>query len=257
MEGWGHTSEGEAMTEPREQLHEIREEADRVQQFFERATPAARDHEGEDSLGAVSVNVDSKGGIRGILIAPDWDLRVQPGDLGTAVAEAVMQATVGTAEDWVENLEVQSELPEPQTRPMPQNIEDYLATLPPDEPVTEAVVLERISPLWSEAIAEMDYAQASVEGFAERTFHSRTHGGEVAVTVLVGGAVGSIELNEAWLGRTHVANIGRVILTTLQEAQQQAFEDMERLQSASDAAVSGLSKFTDPTVLMRRIGLDV
>ncbi|MBM6398992.1 YbaB/EbfC family nucleoid-associated protein [Phycicoccus sonneratiae] len=238
----------------RDELHELRERNDREIQGLESVRPPAIEREGSDARGAVTVRIGPEGEVRDVRVAHDWRSGLTDDELAGAVVEALTRAQSEVAAEFltgVEELEDQ-ELPRARPMPMPQDSGEVFGRT---EPVTPGEAERLIGELWAEVEQAMASMEASLDGFNARTGSARSAGGEVVVEIGAGGEVSRLELEPRWLARAHPANIGRLVTSTLHEAQSSVLRGFGDVAETVRAVQETMQRVGDPYTLSRRFGL--
>ena len=236
-----------------ERLHEAREGIDRHLQRLD-TLPAPAPSEGASTNGVVRVRVDGEGRVTSIVVSHTWSEQILPAELGPAILEAYLAAGAARLEEWNDSLEEAMALPQPQTRPMPTNLQTDVADIAGGDPGTEAEILGRLLELWTEIETEMDSAIEAVSAGVEREHQVSSYQGEVRVTCSASGGLQDLVLSEAWLRRSHPANIGRLVLATINDAQDAALGDFATTQARAASGTAALSRLGDPSYIARRLG---
>ncbi|EAP99586.1 hypothetical protein JNB_05420 [Janibacter sp. HTCC2649] len=237
-----------------ERLHEAREDMDRTLQRLE-SMPAAQEQEASSAEGLVRVRIDGQGRVMSIVVSHVWAQSLTTAELGPAILEAYLGAGVSQVEEWNSHLEVAMELPEPQTRPFPTQLQSEVAEFAGGDSVTEVEVLERLLEVWSEVEHELDSTIAEVTAGASRQHEISSFQGEVKVVCSATGSLESLTLSEGWLRRSHPANIGRLVLATITDAQNAALTDFSHTQEVAARGTAELQRLGDPDYLHRRLGI--
>lgn len=239
-----------------ERLHEAREDIDRTLQRLETIAPPSGEVEGADTRKAVRVRVAPDGRVGAITVDHGWRDLLSPAELGPAIAEAYVAAGASRLEEWSAQVDEAFEMPEPRTRPFPQQLAEQVEGLPSGAPLTEDHVLRELLELWTEIEAELDTAIEQVTSGVERVHRASSPGGDVHVELSASGGLLELTLRESWATRTHPANIGRTVLATIEQAQSAALSTFAQTSADADRSTAALARLGDPTRIGRRLGLD-
>lgn len=238
----------------RDELYELRERNDREIQALESAIPEPTEREGSDAAGIVTVRIGPEGEVRDVRVAHGWAGSVAADGLVDRIVEALVRAQSEVVTEFVTNVEALEGQELPRARPLPTPV-DSGEVFGRTEPVTAAEAERILGDIWAQVEAAMDSLDATLGGFRARTATARSANGEVVVEIGEGGEVSRLELEPRWLSRAHPANIGRLVTSTLHDAQRQVLAGLADVTDSARAMEEAMRRLGNPDTISRRFGL--
>ncbi|WP_182112488.1 MULTISPECIES: YbaB/EbfC family nucleoid-associated protein [unclassified Actinotalea] len=236
-----------------------RDEIDRMQQRFERASGAAEGtFTGTDATGTVTVVVTPTGHFVEVRVPVTWRDELAPEGLAPAVMDARTEAAMARMAQWGEAVADELDAPAPATRPLPPAYESLAGRI--DEYVTRhaspeeaQATTDAFAEFLREVLASIDEAKAEVARAQSAEIVGTSEAGHVRVVVNGTGDVVGVRYDEGWLERAHPANIGRETV----QAQAAALRAAGGRTPASVVAGTRLGELerlaNDPEALARRL----
>lgn len=197
-----------------DRLADLRDEADRTAQHFERAASAPGPFVGTDSTGCVSVTADRAGLIEEVRVTADWRSHLGVDELATTVMSAYQAAGIARVERWGAALAESADGPAPTLRPLPFSRDTISGQL--DELVRQDAsetetrdVMEAIAEFLRDVRASIDDATHELARVQRTEVRGQSESRHVEAVVTGTGDLKDLRYDETWLGRAHPYNIGR------------------------------------------------
>lgn len=212
------------MSNPAEELAELREASDTVLQQSRTAQARLAPVEGQDASGSVTVRLDADGALKSVKVDFAWDRTVSVDDLPAAVLEALAQARLARLEQYGTAITQVRDEPAPRARPAPtdnpllQRFHERLAARD-GEPSAAA---ELVTELLADADVALAEANELLDQHADRQFTGRSNSGRVRATASGNGDIAAIDIDRGWLSGAHPANVGREITQAVLAAGERA-----------------------------------
>lgn len=213
------------MLDPIDRIANSRDGLDRAAQRFERADARRETVSGADASAQVMVRMTPDGIIQDLLIDPHWTGRLAPEEIGGAVEEAYLNASIESAEEWGRALAEEVDGPVPQTRPLSPASDSIYSQL--DQIVSpEALArrsdasLQAMVELLAAVNADLDRVSADAVALAGRTLVGEAQGAKVTVNGT--GVLTGVDIDPDWARATNAANLSTRIIGAYKDARRQA-----------------------------------
>ncbi|MBT0993259.1 hypothetical protein KIN34_03015 [Cellulomonas sp. DKR-3] len=247
------------MTDPREDLAELRESIDVSTQRYEEAVRAAGPVTGADPSGTVQVRIDAQGAPQDVVVRDGWATHHGAAGLGAAVLEAYGSAGAERARLWGEATVQSLDEPAPRARPAATGVEsltDRLRELAAQsgDRVDVRRSIDELTELLRTVNSRLDTAFDQVAERAAAEHEGRSAAGHVTAAVNGAGVLVRVEADEQWAARTHPFNLSRELTEALGAAVQAATRTVPEQPFDGTALADAARLFADPDALARRAG---
>lgn len=241
-----------------EDVARIRDDVERGSAPFRKAATAVGPVTAKDSTGAVTVTVDAKGRIIGIVTSMTWKDAYSAQTLANGVNQAVGAAVSEQLNQWGNSVVDDDAPPEREPMSMPP-VDDLAARLheaaerdPSGHPEAAMQIMRDVL---REVVDSIDQVQAEIKVHLSREYEGRSASGHVKARVLGNGTLVDLVLDVGWADSAHPNNVGREATQAVQDAYRRLGErGVETILAQSPVGrVSRLSE--DPVALAQAFGL--
>ncbi|TDE90040.1 hypothetical protein EXU48_19150 [Occultella glacieicola] len=216
--------------------------------------------EGRDRAEVVTVRLDGEGRFRDVAVLEAWSDEYEAEELGTAVVEAFVAASLSRTEQWGSALKDLDEEPEPRTRPLPPRHEQYASRL--EELVGESSI-DGVAATRG-LIDQLESLQQAID-LAVTAVESRSQARSVGqdrqrgVEVIVDGSGGLVQVivDPDFADRSHAFNISRALTEAITNGLAAAASESATALSAVDDLNAFAARVQDPQTMAAILKPDV